>query len=364
MPGLFDSLTVGSLPLANRVMRSATAERLADPFSGAPLPALDAMYRALAEGEVGLIVTGHAYIHRSGQAHSAMSSIARDELVPAWRKVIRPAQSLGARVMMQINHAGASCDPAVTPEALSPSGVATNQLVAPRTMSEEEIAVLIEGFGQAARRAQAAGFDGVQIHAAHGYLISQFLTPATNRRTDSWGGDAQRRTLFLRLVVAEVRRQVGQDYPVWVKLGVAGSEKYGLTIEEGAAIGAVCLAAGVDCVEISHALGTPESLNQDGEAWFLPLAEAVRQQVGPQYPLALVNGFRTLGMMNAALESGLVQLVSLCRPLIAEPNLVAKFRTGESDAAKCVSCNRCSHGQRGDGIACHNHAVQKELELP
>ncbi|MHB0859432.1 MAG: oxidoreductase [Anaerolineae bacterium] len=363
MPGLFDPLTVGRLSLANRVMRSATAERLADSASGAPVPALGAMYRALAEGQVGLIVTGHAYVHKSGQAHPEMASIAQDELVPAWRKVIRPAQSLGARVMMQINHSGASCDPDVTPEPLSPSGVPTNPLVTPRPMSEDEIASLIETFGQAARRARAAGFDGVQIHAAHGYLISQFLTPATNQRTDAWGGDTQSRTLFLRLVVAEIRRQVGMDYPVWIKLGVAGSEKHGLTTEEGVSIASLCAACGVDCIEISHALGAPETLNQEGEACFLPLAEAVRLALGPQYPLALVNGFRTLATMNAVLESDLVQVVSMCRPLIAEPNLPAKLYAGEIESAACVSCNRCWPEHRGEGIGCHNRIVQKELAL-
>jgi len=364
---LFEPLTVGTLQLPNRIMRSATAERLVNLETGAPRPKLGRLYRALAEGGVGLIVTGHAYVERSGRTHAEMSSIAQDELIPIWRRTIRPAQRAGARVMMQINHGGANCSPAVTPEALSPSGVSAPNMARSRAMTEEEVWRVVASFGQAARRVREAGFDGVQLHGAHGYLISQFLVPATNHRDDQgcsilqpcWGGDAERRRAFLKAVAFEVRRQVGADYPVWIKLGVAGFQWTGLTASEGAQVARACAGYGIDCVEISFAIGMPEDLDTRGEAPLLPLAQAVRQAVEPSYPLALVNGFRSRAVMEEVLTSGVVQLISLSRPLIAEPDLPNKLRDGKSSQVACVRCDRCWPEKPGEGIACHNEKVQE-----
>ncbi len=353
MPGLFDPITIGTLTLRNRLMRSATGERMADATTGAPLPRLQALYRTLAEGGVALIVTGHAYVMPSGKCHSEMASIADDALILAWREAIRPAQDAGARVMLQISHSGATCDPAVNPDPVSPSGVATNDLAAPRVMTEEELLGIVRAFGEAARRARQAGFDGVQIHGAHGYLISQFLMPGTNRREDRWGGDTGRRRAFLQAVVGEVRRQVGAGYPMWIKLGAASDERFGLTSAEGAAVAAACRAWGIDCAEISDAGTMPEELQQrKGEAPYLPLAAAVRQAVGPDYPLALVNGLRSRAVMDELLAGGVVQLISLSRPLIAEPDLPNRLHSGAAARSICKSCDRCRPEGKGEGIAC------------
>jgi 2,4-dienoyl-CoA reductase-like NADH-dependent reductase (Old Yellow Enzyme family) len=360
---LFDPMTIGSLTIRNRIMRSATAERLADPETGKPLPRLGEMYEALARGGVGLIVTGHAYVERGGKAHPEMASIADDTMILAWREVVRPAQNAGARVIMQINHCGSGCDPMVTPKPISPSGVETASGAAPRAMSEEEVRRIVRAFGQAARRAREAGLDGVQIHGAHGYLVTQFLSTMTNRRADAWGGDPERRRAFLDMVIAEVRRQVGDDYPLWCKLGVAGKAESGLPLAEGAQVALACAQQGVDCVEISHALGIPEELDTRQEAAFRPLAEGVREAVGPGCPLALVHGFSTRAGMERVLENGLVQMVSLCRPLIAEPDLPDKLRRVEGYEAACVRCGKCWPESPGEGAACHNAAVQRKLGM-
>lgn len=339
MPRLFDPITVGSLQLRNRIMRSATTQGMGHAKTGSPLPGLAAHYLALAEGGVGLIVTGHAYVARSGQSHPNQLSIASDEVIPAWREAIRPAQEAGAPVMVQINHGGAEVDPAVTPEALSPSGVVLNtlpfskDLKTSRAMRKDEIEELVSAFGQAARRAREAGCDGVQIHGAHGYLISQFLTPATNTREDRWGGSPEKRLTFLREVAAEIRRQVGDDYPVWIKLGVAGSNKYGLDLSMGAQVARACTTHGIDCFEISYAVATPEDVDEEREAAFLPMAQAVREAVGPEFPLALVHGFRSRSVMEEVLAGGVVQIISMCRPLLADPDLPNKLRTGATDRA-------------------------------
>jgi 2,4-dienoyl-CoA reductase-like NADH-dependent reductase (Old Yellow Enzyme family) len=228
-------------------------------------------------------------------------------------------------------------------------------------MSEEDIQRLVQAFGQAARRVREAGFDGAQIHGAHGYLVTQFLTPMTNRRDDAWGGDAERRLAFLKAIVREARRQVGDDYPLWIKLGVAGHEESQLTIAEGARIAAACANYGVDCIEISHALGEPEELDMRQEAPYRPWAEAVRQAVGDDFPLALVNGFRTRAGMEAVLENGMVQMVSLCRPLIVEPDLPNKLRKDSDYEHVCTRCWECWPKELGMGVACRNAGVLRRL---
>jgi 2,4-dienoyl-CoA reductase-like NADH-dependent reductase (Old Yellow Enzyme family) len=358
---LFDPIKIGTLSLRNRLMRSATAERLADPESGAPLPALGDMYLDLARGGIGLIVTGHAYVERTGKAHPEMASLANDALIPAWGEVIRPAQHAGARVMVQINHCGASCDPSVTPNPLSPSGIATSERATPSAMTQAEIERAIEAFGQAARRAREAGFDGVQIHGAHGYLNTQFLSPYTNRRDDAWGGEGADRHAFLIAVTRAVRRQVGADYPVWIKLGVAGSAESGLTLALGAAAARTCAAHGIDCIEISNGLGIPGWVDKKADAPYRPMAESVRAAVPHDYPLALVNGLSTRAEMEALLEDELVQMVSVCRPLIAEPDLPRKLRTIAGYEAACTRCDQCWPKNAGAGVACHNAAVQRRL---
>jgi 2,4-dienoyl-CoA reductase-like NADH-dependent reductase (Old Yellow Enzyme family) len=251
-------------------------------------------------------------------------------------------------------------DPQVVPDPISPSGVATNDLAIPREMTTDEIEHAAERFVRAARRAREAGFDGVQIHGAHGYLVTQFLSPWTNRRDDAWGGDEICRRAFLKAIVQGIRREVGADYPVWIKLGVAGRRESGLSMEEGARVAAACVEWGIDCIEISHGLGVPEELDETGEGRFLPMAEAVRRQVPDGYPLAPVAGFRTRQGMERILASGVAQIISICRPLIAEPDLPHRLREGSE--ALCVRCDLCRPRQAGDGVACRNANVRHLAE--
>lgn len=359
---LFEPVSLGGLSLRNRLMRSATAERMAHSETGAPLLTLRELYRSLGEGGVGLIVTGHVYVARNGKAHPEMAAFDRDDLIPQWRNTIAPAQEAGANVVVQINHSGASCDPAVTPSPLSPSGVATNDKNAhPAVMTHADIVDIAQAYGETARRAREAGFDGVQIHGAHGYLVSQFLTPATNQRTDAWGGDTERRMAFLRRVVREIRQQVSDDYPVWIKLGVAGSAESGQTLDKGVQAALACVEEGVDAIELSHGWGSPSWTKDAPEPPFLRMAEGVRAAVGPHYPLALVNGFRHVDVMERVLASGVVDLISLCRPLIVQPDLPRQLQAGETDTAICASCGTCWPNAYGEGVACHNRSVQRRL---
>ena len=360
-----EPINVGGLELGTRVMRSATAERMADAVTGAPKPPMRRMYAELASGHVGLIVTGHACIEMQGRAHPRMAAIDDDALIAAWRETIQPAQALGAKLMMQINHCGASADPQVTANPLAPSGVATNERVQPGVMSDRDIERIIGAYAQAARRAKSAGFDGVQLHGAHGYLITQFLSASTNQRQDRWGGDTvHARFNFLAHVIDAVRAQVGDTYPVWIKLGVAGRDDSGLTMEQGAQIAALCVEHGIDCIEISHAIGEPEADTQHGEADYWAMAQAVRAQVGKAFPLALVSGFKSLQGMATALNDGTVQLVSLCRPLIAQPTLLNDMACDHQAAAACVRCDQCWPKEVDGFVDCHNRAVRRRLGRP
>jgi len=366
MPDLFAPLTIGTMTIRNHMMRSATAERVSNPQDGTPSAKMQHMYTSLAEGGVGLIVTGHAYIERQGKGHPEMASIASDDVIAAWHKVITPAQKAGARVMLQVNHCGASCDPTVTPHPLSPSGIPTNTLVKPRPMTAEDLERIIIAFGQAARRALEAGFDGVQIHAAHGYLLNQFLSPLTYPNPcflldGTETSDIERRSIITKAVIEEMRRQVGADFPVWIKLGVAGRAESGLHLMDGAQIARVCSGYGVDCIELSHALGIPEDIDTRADMAFLPFAEAVRPAVGDKFPLALVHNFRTRSQMQAVLDRGTVQMISICRPYIAEPDLPNKLRADPGYEHACVRCGQCWPKQLNSGVACYNDAVKRKL---
>lgn len=156
-----------------------------------------------------------------------------------------------------------------------------------------------------------------------------------------------------------MRRAAGDDYPIWIKLGVSGAAQYGLTLPEGAAVAAACAEMGIAGIEISHAMGEPVERDASFEAPYLPLARAARQAVGPDYPLALVNGFRTRRAMEDVLASSVVQLISLCRPLILEPDLPNKLRDNPAYEHTCVRCGRCWPDAPGKGSACYNPQFAK-----
>ncbi|MCJ7737078.1 MAG: NADH:flavin oxidoreductase [Anaerolineae bacterium] len=354
---LFTPETIGTLALPNRFVRSATAEGFADE-AGKPLPALAAMYGALAAGGVGLIITGHMYVHPSGKAHVGMTGIYTDDLLPALTELSSAAHLAGGRIVVQINHGGMQCSQEATTERIAPSAIDAPFLQAPaREMTRHEIDTAIDAYAQAARRTMEAGFEGVQIHAAHGFLISQFLSPFVNGRTDEWGGDLNGRMRFLREVCRAVRSQVGADYPVLIKLGMFDAVDGGLTLEDGLQIVAALQEMGIDGVEISGGIGGKKNINsrpgikrREQEAYFRPIAQDARKVT--DLPILLVGGLRSRDVMEDVLSTGDADFISLCRPLICEPDLPNRMRQGELERATCISGNRCWPDSPGEGIAC------------
>jgi 2,4-dienoyl-CoA reductase-like NADH-dependent reductase (Old Yellow Enzyme family) len=342
---LFSPLVAGRLRLRNRFMRSATAERLCR-ADGTPGPELAEVARRLAAGGVGLVVMGHTFVRPDGKASVGMSGLWRDDQIPAFAAVAAAAHEHGAAVALQLNHGGRQASPHLTgSELVAPSAVPLEPgSPVPRALSEGEIWQLIDAYAQAARRARDAGFDAVQLHAAHGYLISQFLSPHANRRTDAWGGTVEKRARFLWEVARAVRALVGNDYPVLIKLGLADFIPGGLTLEEGLQVVGLASSMDLDLLEISGGAGpgnTRSNINkEEQEAYFLPWALAARQRTA--LPIALVGGIRSLKVMCRVVQSGAVDVISMSRPFIREPGLVQAIASGAQDRARCISCSLCS----------------------
>jgi 2,4-dienoyl-CoA reductase-like NADH-dependent reductase (Old Yellow Enzyme family) len=352
---LFTPYKIGNLTLPNRLIRSATAERMAT-ADGVPLPPMFEMYRKLAAGGVGMIISGHIYIHPNGKANPEMTGVYSDDLIPALSGLVEIVHREGGLLAAQINHGGMVSTAVNDP--IGPSEVQLASMERPgREMTLQEIEDSVQHFGQAARRVKEAGCDSVQIHAAHGYLISQFLSPITNKRSDHWGGDFDRRLNFLRAVYESVRQQVGSEYPVIIKLGMEDSLENGMTSAEGARVVAALDEMGIDGIEISSGVSKPNSgssrkgvRSEVEEAYFWPLAKQARQATTK--PIALVGGIRSRNVMESILQSGDANFISLCRPLIREPNLPNLLKSGQVDKSGCLSANNCWAENPGDGIGC------------
>jgi 2,4-dienoyl-CoA reductase-like NADH-dependent reductase (Old Yellow Enzyme family) len=368
---LFTSGMLGSLSLPNRFVRSATAERMAT-AEGHPTPAQLDLYQQLVAGGVGLIVTGHMFVDPGGKCHPEMAGIHDDALIPDLAALVRGVHEVRGKVAVQINHGGMQCSRETVTGTVAPSDLEVGFLPQPaRALTEPEIWAIIAAYAQAARRASQAGFDAVQLHGAHGYLISEFLSPFTNRRADAWGGSLENRMRFLREVCRAVRTEVGSDYPLFIKLGlVDGTDlEPGLSLEEGLAVVAACPDFGLDGVEISHGIGGSDRSKRrsrlpgtEDEAYFRDWARAARAipaLSSQAFAIMLVGGLRSLEVMEDVLASGDADFISLCRPLICEPDLPMRLKTGQARAA-CISGDRCWPVKVGEGIACKCRMQEQE----
>ena len=354
---LFSPYNIGSIELPNRFVRSATAERMAN-VDGRPLKQLEKLYEELVLGGVGLIITGHMYIHPTGKAHPEMTGIYSDDLIPDLTRLAETVHKLGGLVAVQINHGGMKSSEDAVSKAIAPSAVKKGSFSREaREMTQAEILDMVQAYADAARRVKMAGFDAVQLHGAHGYLISQFLSPSVNKRTDQWGGNLENRIRFLREVAQAVRYEVGPDFPVFIKLGMVDGIEGGLSVDDGTKIVASLEAMGIDAVEISGGIGGKKVvISKKGirrpseEAYFLDLAEKARPVTN--LPIILVGGLRSKPVMEGILKSGAADFISLCRPLITEPDLPNLMKQGLKEKSRCLSANNCWPKANGLGIAC------------
>lgn len=348
---LFEPVKIGNFEIKNRFMRSATYYALSDENGFIGDESVDLMKR-LGSNDVGLIVTGYAYVLKNGQHFIDMNGIQDDDHIPGFKKMTKAVHDIGGKIVMQIAHCGVAAQTVARTGgdlmAVSVTDEVSGQGTQPREMTDEDIENIIRAFGLAARRVQEAGFDGVQIHGAHGYLVTQFLSPQSNRRSDKWGGGLENRMRFVVEITRSMKKHVDDDFPVMIKLGCRDYTESGnkLTIEEGARVARALEEEGHCHIEISN--GIMDNTNRklatgitepEKEAYMLPDARVIRQAV--DIPLGLVGGIRSPSVMEKIIESGTVDTISICRPLIREPNLIKQWKEGSRKSADCISCGRC-----------------------
>jgi 2,4-dienoyl-CoA reductase-like NADH-dependent reductase (Old Yellow Enzyme family) len=360
-PALFEQTVLNGMTLSNRFVRSATWEGLAAP-DGSVTEALIADSVALAEGGVGLIISGHAFVSPEGRAGQWQLAAHGDEFLPRLRSMVEAVHANGAKIALQLAHAGirGSAGPDGFP-AVGPSSLGTEDGVMGRAMTGAEIDGVVQAFAAAAARAQAAGFDAVQIHAAHGYLLSQFLSPFLNKRADGYAGDVIRRARLVREVVAAVRAAVGPDFPVCVKINSEDFLEGGMTVDQMLETVAMLEEAGLDAVELSGGtfLSSPQERSmrvpRNPATPPLPYYEeaAVRFKRQTQLPLMLVGGIRDYRTAERLVAQGVADYVALSRPLISEPGLIRRWQSGDLRSSTCRSDNRCFvRALKGRGLVC------------
>jgi len=352
---LFTPIKIGSVTVPNRFVRSATHDYMADD-AGFVTDANVALFSRLAAGEVGLIITGHANVQPSGKASPRQMGVYDDRFVEGLSRIPAAVHRTASKIFLQIAHAGrqtkprdCSCIP------VSPSAVYDPVTkVMPRELSSEEIRALVADFVAAAGRARRAGFDGVQLHAAHGYLISSFLSPHTNRRTDEWGGPVKNRARVLLEVLRGVKASYGRDFPVLVKLNSTDFLEGGLTVDDAVRIAGLLEDDGIDAIEVSGGMAEagkgsvwPGLRGESDEGYFVENAARIKRAV--KVPVFGLGGIRTLAVAEKIIQDGRADLVSLSRPLIRDPYLVKRFREGLADKSECISCNKCFNPR---GIRC------------
>ena len=312
VPSLFETTTLGPMTLKNRLWRSATWEKMADD-TGHMTPELQAVYEDLARGGVGTIITGYAFIREEEQPNAGMMGIYDDSFIAEYKTFTDRIHELGANIVLQGCYGGSQTD--FKPEGRliwGPSAVEHPVFkVTPAPMSHEDIAALIDSYAQAARRAKAAGFDGFQIHGAHGYLLSQFLTPYFNRRTDEYGGPIENRARIIYEVLDAIRKEVGPDYPVLIKIHSTDEwGAQGLTPEESVLVAKELEARGITALELSggHLSKDPSTLpikpkiiNEKNQSYFREPAAMIAEAV--EVPVILVGGNRSVAVLENILGS-------------------------------------------------------------
>jgi 2,4-dienoyl-CoA reductase-like NADH-dependent reductase (Old Yellow Enzyme family) len=394
-PGIFEPARIGGISIRNRFIRSATHEGMGD-ADGAPLESLEKLYVRLAKGGVGAIVTGYAGVLPQGKcSFPGMLMMHDDALVPAYRRLVEAVHREGAPLIMQIAHCGSQTRSTVTGmRTVAPSPIRDRYYSeeVPQELTEEGIREIIDAFVDAAERVQAAGFDGVQLHMAHGYLLAQFLSGYTNRRRDRWGGSLENRFRIVSEIMAGIRRRLG-DYPVLAKMNGYDGMRGGMRPDEAVKVARMLEASGCSSVEISSGtigeglsimrgprvptdallasnfkLAALPGILRPGIASILPffgpvspkpyrsynleVASQIRKAIS--IPVVAVGGIHAFEDASGAIDDGAVDFVSMSRPFIIDPSIVRKYQEGSQDASKCTMCNHCAILIEKEPLRCWN----------
>jgi len=361
MKKLFEKTKINQMELKNRFVRSATWEGLANP-DGSCNEELAELMLELAKGQVGLIITSNAYVNKNGQVGIRQLGIYNDQLISSYVKIIEKLHKEGSKIVMQIAHAGGRASAKlIKSQPFGPSSLEIKDCMMCREMTKNEIFQTISDFKNAAVRAKKAGFDGVQIHGAHGNLLSQFLSPFLNRREDEYGGSLENRARLILEILQAIRSELGRQFIVLIKLNSDDFIEGGFTPSEMVQASAILESAGIDAIELSGGTGlkvsnysssrVSESDSKEEEVYYRDAAKLYKEKIS--VPLILVGGIRSYRVAKALIEKDLADYISLCRPLIREPDLINRWKRGNTERASCISCNRCFEPTRaGKGIYC------------
>ena len=348
MKSLFDSTDFSGLHLNNRFFRAATRDGFADE-QGHMTEELMHIYENLAKGGVGTIITGHAFVTDVEQSKQpGQMGIYNDSFIDEYKGFVKTVHDHGVKIILQFSCIGAQTfSDAENLLTWGPSAVqdlATK--VTPKEMTREEIQFLQLAFADAALRAKRAGFDGVEIHAAHGYVLNKFLSPYYNKREDEYGGVFENRARMLRKTYEAIRWKVGSQYPVLVKINCSDFMDDGLSFEDSKQVCKMLDKLGINGIEVSG--GTLSSPKNSGpirtdiegkDPYFCQYAIEIAEEVSA--PVILVGGNRDFDKMTELLNNSKIEYFSLCRPLIHEPDLIKRWKAGDLSAPKCISCNKC-----------------------
>jgi 2,4-dienoyl-CoA reductase-like NADH-dependent reductase (Old Yellow Enzyme family) len=344
MKTLFDRTTLSKINLKNRFIRSATWEELADE-KGHLTNELISLYENLAKGGVSTIITGFANVMGFDQPAPNMMGIYDDIFINEYKRLTNKVHENDTNIIMQIVHGGSKWGPSEIKHLLIKTIT--------KEMSKSEIKEVVQAFADAALRVKKAGFDGVQIHAAHGFLLSMFLNPHYNKRTDEYGGSIKKRAKILFESFEAVRQAVGEDYPILVKINCEDFMDDGLTPEDSLYVCKVLSEKGINVIEVSG--GSSSSRKNEGpirradtqekESYFKEYAAKIAREV--KVPVVLVGGNRSIDNMDKILNNTKIEYFSMARPFICEPDLINRWKAGNTDPTKCISHYTCSGVRKG-----------------
>ncbi len=361
MSTLFSPSQIGQMTLKNRFVRSATWENLATE-DGHMTERLYDVYEELAQGEVGLIVTGYANIVEEEKPNAGMMGMYNDSFIEEYQRLTDLVHQYDSKIVMQLAYGGTKTTYNVGERIIfAPSEVAERGTqTLGKAMTKEEIDYIVEAFALASKRAQDSGFDGVEIHAAHTYLINQFLSPYYNRRDDQYGGNLENRMRFLVEIYQAIRALVGNDFPILVKLTATEFFEGGLTFDETREICKELERIGVDAIIISGNIhGNAASLVDEqfdghtlqSEGYFREYGAVVSQDV--EVPVITVGGLSDIGAIEELAATTNIQYFALSRPLLAEPKLIKRWKEDQRNPVDCERCSKC-RTKRGNFCVVYN----------
>jgi len=369
---LFEKTWIRSLELPNRVMRSSTWSGVGDQKGYVTDRALE-FYGELAKGDIGLILTGYQYVMTNGQGLPYMVGNYDDTQAEGLKKLVGTVHGEGGKIAAQLVHCLARANPKLFfregDELWGASAIPYSaEDRVPREMSREDIARLVEAHAAAASRSRRSGFDGIQIHGAHGFGINQFLSPAWNRRGDMYGGSLQNRYRIVGEILEAIRGEVGKDFPVMFKLSAQDFVGDGLELPESAEIARRLANDGIDAIQVSACCSISNVdkhctkcmiVKEKDEAYLADFAKYIKERIN--VPVIVVGGIRSVPIIDAILKEKQADYISMARPFIREPHLIKRWKGGDTANAKCISCNRCFEtGLKGLGISCYWESKLKE----